>query len=250
MGQVVEKESHAVSGFELTKLVYEKNVAKSFNLKMSSFAVLIALTNHYNPAKRLVFPSIMLLCERLNCAKSTIILAIDDLIAKGLILKIKKGKRNAYSFTSALFEYLEINRSEKRNNRNDNQSDRYENQTCLYITNKKEIKEKEVVFSLKNLSEFQKRYIDVFEKLSEKELQEYKKLQGFDKEPWLIGKRRAFKDKEKSIAQRKLQKEYAENACCPLDWSKDEQLAFYKGLPPILKNSYYAKAIREKWGLA
>ena len=42
------------------------------------------------------------------------------------------------------------------------------------------------------LTEFQKQYQDVFEKLTENALKKYKSLQGYEKENWLKGKKRAF----------------------------------------------------------
>ena len=258
MNQAVEKESHAVSAFKLNQLVIRKRVAKVYNLKPSSVLVLMGLVDCYNEKNGIVFPSIRYLQECMNISSdSTVLLAIKELVAKRLIIKskgrVKKSQyqHNIYAFTRVFFEFLYSDDAIEPpmnfiESARDIQSKPHVNITTK---NKREMeKEKEASF-LKNLSEFQMRYIDVFKKLSESEMQEYKKLQGFDKEPWLIGKRRAFKEKEKSIAQRKLFKEYEENASCPLDWSKDEQLEYYKGLPPILKNSYYAKAIREKWGL-
>ncbi len=95
-----------ITNFQLMSALYLSGIAKGFDLLPSVFAVLIALSNHYNRKTRVVISGIEVLSDRLNMSKPTIINAIKILVEKGLIIKSKSRSHSVYTFTPILFEYL------------------------------------------------------------------------------------------------------------------------------------------------
>jgi predicted transcriptional regulator len=257
--QNLKQEKKAVSGFKLTQLIIRKQLAKKFDLKQSTTLVLMGLVDCYNEKNGIVFPSIAYLQEHLNIkSESTVILAIKELVSKQLIIKSKAKAKKAkyshsiYSFTNIFFEFLFAEDEAKVPMKINETTTEILEKPPMKISGKNKIennKKNKDVFSLKNLTDFQKKYEDVFKELSDNDLLKYKNLKGYEKEEWLKIKRREFRQALESRDLLNKIEEDKKKSGSPLDLSKDEQIKYYESLPQILKNSGFAKEIKARWSL-
>ena len=85
--------------------------------------------------------------------------------------------------------------------------------------------------------------------LSDNELINYKKLQGYEKEDWLKSKRKdIFQKKQTEDLQQKIKAD-KKNISSPLDFNKEQAIEFINNLPVNLRNSFFAMELRKKWNL-
>lgn len=260
--QNLKQENYTViSGYKMTQLVMRQKTARYFDLKPSTILVLMILVDCYNEKNGVVYPSIAYMQDCLNInSESTVILSIKELISKRLIIKTKAKAKNAkyahsvYSFTNLLFKFLcSPEDSHKPPMNFDETTYDFSGKPPMNFIGKKKreiYKIKEESFLKNSLSDFQKKYADVFEKITDSELQKYKSLKGYEKEDWLKAKKTELIQTQTSkLLKEKIEKE-KQNSGSPLDLSKDDQIKFYYGLPPIVKkNSYFAQKIKKRWNL-
>ncbi len=100
----MEKESY--TNYDLLFCLYETGIARDFNLKQSTLSTLACLCRYYNPSTGVVFPSLSTIADKINAGERTVSRAIEELINKGLLLKIKNGKHNVYIFGNIFWQYI------------------------------------------------------------------------------------------------------------------------------------------------
>ena len=233
------KPDFKLSQFELSKIVLE-NLHK-FDLSPTAKLVLLALVNCYNPSNADVFPKQKTLADQLGISERSVIRAIKEIVACQFVIYETKIT-NRYKFTSTFFDLVNLSYPECQKDTTD-----YDKLSRPYIEQKKEQKSNKVLSF--ELTEFQKKYADVFKKLSESDLLKYRALQGFEKEAWLLSQR---KEQFKADASKELQLKIAldkKTTGSPLEFDKDQAIEFLKNLPPMLHNSFFARELRKKWSL-
>ena len=98
-------------------------------------------------------------------------------------------------------------------------------------------------------TELEKKYADVVEKLSERELETLRSLKGYDKEPFLIDMRKNFVRLENS-ARENFERASRPIGVSPAEQSREESIAFIQGLPADMRGKMaIVKALVEKWNL-
>jgi predicted transcriptional regulator len=96
-----------LNSFSLRNLFCESSIPKDYDLSSYAINLIHKFTYHYNSNHETMYPSQEYLQEKLNACKQTVIKALDELYKKGLLIKIKKGKRNHYKFTPLFFHEIE-----------------------------------------------------------------------------------------------------------------------------------------------
>ncbi len=217
----------SVTNFDLMSALYRSEIATGLKLLSSAFSVLVALSNHYNNQTGVVFPSINLLCRRLNMSKPTVINAIKTLVEKRLIIKSKSKGHSVYSFTNVLFEYLKAETQKTRN-------------ITAPKTNKANSTNGVKNFTSKS-KEFSNKQ-DNPDKIKNNNVKNFKNYNVADQPKGI--QYQSCKNQVEKIQQDKTQ------SVSPLEMSKEDQIAFYNNLPEFLKvNSSFAKTIRERHNL-
>lgn len=227
-----------VSQFELSKITL-KNLNK-FKISPSAKLVLLSLVDCYNPKNNEIYPKQKTLANALGISERSVVRAIKELYdAKVLIYELKS--QNRYRLTKSFFD--EVNLSVDIGQNVGVACDKL---SLSCHEQKHEHKKNKVLTFQNNLGE---KYAEVFEKLSEYDFGVYKGLKGYEKEEWLKAKKKDFALSQNSAhlqANIEIQKR---NTGSPLDLSKDEAVRFLNNLMPELKNSFFAREIRKKWGL-
>jgi predicted transcriptional regulator len=104
----------AFTNFDLMSAVKRTRIAKAFDLKTTTFAVLFCLCDHYNYKNGVVYPSIETIAVDINASAKTASRGIQELISKGLIIKTKSGLHNIYCFTNIFWDFIKTS-AEKTN---------------------------------------------------------------------------------------------------------------------------------------
>ena len=212
-------------------------------LSASARLILRCLIDFYNPSKGLVYPGQKMIAECTGVSQRSITNAVEELRQQGIILTTKKINHLNYHFTKKFFELAGI-----ADTTSNNCSQQIAKTASTCNKQHEDKQKKNNIFSFQ-LTEFQKRYMDVFEKLSDQELSKYKSLQGFEKESYLQGKR---KEHAQAVASRELQiklESDKHNTGSPLNFTKDQAIEYLNNLMPELRNSYFARELRAKWML-
>lgn len=214
-----------VNSFTLCDAIYSRSIAKKFDLNATTTLVLIGLTTHYNPNKTTVFPSQKYLAEHLNLSERSVIRALKDLVDKKMILKTRNRNHNVYCFTNLFFEVTTGEESTCQNVTDKTaHSDTMSDRGCQNVSCKGD------KMSYKHKKENKIKNIGSFNNFSSNGLKDQAKS-SVDKTKDLI---ESYKNVEKSS---------------PLDFSQEEAIEYLKNLPAILKNSFFATKLREKWNL-
>lgn len=244
-----------VTNFALMSGIYTNGIAKQFDLNTTTLSVLMGLACHFNPNKSIVYPSQEYLAEHVNTSIRSVKRAIKELTDKRLILKSKKRTSNVYVFTNIFFDALKMSPNECKIDTN--KGDKME-LTCIEQDKPEQInKINSNIFLLKNgftaKTPLQKEYKDVFEQLSEKQLEEYKLLEGYDKEKWLIKKRKHFKFVLENPPEEKKEQPKAEFVeMIDIHKTREEAMNYLKPLrvmPKVLQCGNNLK-IMQKWGIS
>ena len=236
------KKEKMMTQFELSKITL-KNLSK-FELSPTGKLVLLSLVNCHNPEKAEVFPRQKTIADELGISERSVVRAIKEITnCQIVICEVKKSNR--YKFTSKFFELVKLSLPECQivTSQSDKLSPPYREQKSEEKNNNNN---KILNFQM---TEFQRKYADVFEKLSEYDVMKYKTLQGYEKEKWLLNKRKElFQQVENKQLQLKIDSE-KQKGCTPLDFSKEQAIEWLENLPALLQNSFYAKELRRLWNL-
>lgn len=196
-----------VSQFEISKAITFSKFFSRIKLKASARLVLRCLIDHWNPDKEYCFPRQNTIADETGCSRETVIAAIDELRAKGLIFTNgEKGEGLKYYIAPKFFELLEIQQP----------CGKIQHGTCEKISQHEQIKYKQINKTTSKKSF----YFD----------------QGI-----------AYKSPE--LTRQELETSQNVEKACPLDYNKNEALIWLSNLPDILKNSYFAREVRKKWGI-
>lgn len=187
--------------------------------------LLLQLINHINSKNLLLYPSLKRLARCCGCDDSQVSRSLKELIEGGIIRRLQSthnGKlKNFYAFTDDFFTEIGqgcittgvmpvINNQTTGVETGENLTSC--NKTTGVETGKHE-KEHENLTNLSNgfeiKTKFQERFKEVLEKLSMAEIEHYKSLKGYEKEPFLIEKKKRMENEERS-EQEKRERE-AEN---------------------------------------
>ena len=231
------KQDFKLSQFELSKITL-KNLNR-FNLSPTAKLVLLSLVDCYNPVKAEIYPKQKTIADQLGISERSVIRAIKEIVTCQFVIYETKSS-NRYKFTSTFFDLVNLSYPECQNDISSN-----DNMSSSYIEQRREqIKNKVVTFEL---TEFQKKYADVFEKLSERDYQNYRSLQGFEKENWLKNKRKEiFQAQESKKIIENIEKD-KQNTGSPLDFNKEQALNYLNNLPAFLYNSFFGTELRKKY---
>lgn len=224
-----------ISQFELSKLIMTNRFFKRIELKNSSKMVLMNLTNYWNSDDRLIYPNQSTIAEDLDISLRAVEKAIKELKDNGLILIVKNKNKNAYRLTDKFFKLaLRIDEHSKKSNtpttikqqtNNEQKTGKPEpftaipeqNSDIIYITNNSQINNKSTG---KNIFSKQIR--------NTAEIQHYHSVESTQK---LLNEMRSVKTGS------------------PLDLSYDDAMIFLNKLMPELRNSFFARELRKKWGI-
>ena len=226
-----------VSQFELSKITL-KNLNK-FDLSPTGKLVLLSLIDCYNPRSEEIFPKQSTIADNLGISIKSVQRSIKELADAQVVIYETKST-NRYKLTSTFFDLLKMSHNTPKivPSKSDNLSPVYHEQIH------EEKKNKVLSFQL---TEFQKKYADIFQKLSESELKKYKSLQGYEKEDFLKAKRKECLQAQSSKElQLKLTND-RQNTGSPLNFTKEQSIDYLNNLPPFLSDSYFAKELRKKW---
>ena len=244
-----------LSQFELSKVAL-KNLNK-FDLSPTAKLVLLALIDCYNPRKEEIYPKQKTIADDLGISDRSVTRAIKEITDAGLLIYERKYQ-NRYKMTPVFFGLLSL-KVDPSNNPTLSKNKKLSPVSCQSVglendslspacIEQKEEQKKNKILSF-GLTEFQKKYADVFEKLSENEIERYKTLQGYEKESWLKAKKKDFFQVQSSKALQEKLKNDKKNTGSPLDFNKEQAIEYLRDLPEFLKNSYFAKELRKKWKL-
>ena len=234
----------SVTSFDLSKAVTFSKIFSKIKLSPSARLILRCLIDFYNPNKGLVYPGQKTIAECTGAGEKTITNAVNELRSENLILTTKKGTSLNYHFSNKFFELVGFTDNTRKNYVNEpaNFTD-----TCIEQKNKEQIKNKKNVFSFK--TDFHAKYADVLDKLSEYDLEKYKMLKGYEKEDWLLAKRKSTYQQQFSMDFKVKTEEDKQNTGSPLDLTQDQAIEYLNNLPAILNNSFFAQELRKKWKL-
>lgn len=234
-----------VTSFDLSKAMTFSRIFNKVKLSPSARLTLRCLVDFWNPEKGLVYPGQKTISECTGVSLRSVNAAVDELRKAGLLLTTgNNGGRLKYYFTNYFFKLVEIAQGKAKTSQVTYAESSYHEQHEIHEQNNKQNK----IISFE-LTEFQKRYQDVFEKLSEYELKKYKILKGWEKEEWLKAKKQEFNKLQSSSELLHSLNESKQKTTSPLDFNKEEAIEWLNSLPQFAKNGYFAAEIRKKWNL-
>lgn len=201
--------NQAFCQFELTKRLYTTDFFSKFNLNNTTKLVLFALTNHYNIQNEDMFPSQRYMAQQLGISEKSVERAIKELATNNLIVYLTK-KVNRYKFTSKFFDSLKMSELDRQNVGNDHRQN-------VGLT-----------YNFKNINNNNKNNFKI--QSSEISPQNEKSL------------------RHTELLLKKIRND-KQNACSPLDFSKDEAIHWLNSLRPEFHNSFFAKEICKKFNL-
>ena len=94
------------TNYDLLFCIYDTGIAKVFNLKQSTLSTLACLCKYYNHSTGVVYPSVKTISNKINADPRTVSRALEELVNKGLILKIQKGSHNSYIFGNIFWQFI------------------------------------------------------------------------------------------------------------------------------------------------
>ena len=106
LNAAVATEKKIFTSYDLMVILNDCKIAKSFELKTSTFAVLNKLARHYNPNTNVMYPGIETIADNINASVATVKRAIKELKTKGLILVSQNKKNNVYSFGNTFWNFI------------------------------------------------------------------------------------------------------------------------------------------------
>lgn len=225
-GNLAVKENY--TNFDLMSAIKKTRIAKAFNLKTTTFAVLDCLCDCYNYRNGVVFPSIETLAEEINASEKTASRAIQELIEKRLIIKTKKGKKNIYCFTNIFWDFIKIQADKTNKITRPKQTQN----TRQPVQNRGQI----VQSIPDNLSGKQNNINKINYKNSNQN------FSNFQTQP------EGQKYNSVETTKKYLDELTNTKAGSPLDYTKDEAENWLKSLIPSARNTYFAKQLIKKWG--
>lgn len=101
-----KKAKERYTNYDLLFCLYDTELAKEFNLKPTTFLTLGCLCRYYNPSIGSILLSIETISKKINAGARSVSRAIEELLNKELILKIKDGKHNVYFWGNIFWEYI------------------------------------------------------------------------------------------------------------------------------------------------
>jgi len=244
------------TSFEIQRDIMLSKLFKKIKLSNPAKLVLWSLAAHYNNDTGKIYPSQSTIADTTGLDRFMVNKAIKELTKIGFLISAGEiGKSKTYFFTSKFFESIEIiskASSEKYVCQIDTPhvSNRH-TPLCQIDTQTNNINKdlkKSDFFKKNNIKESRwGEYFDVFEKMSKKALEDWKALQGYDKEKDLIRIRKETKKNE--INSQAAEERKAIKPTSPLDFDFDQATDYLNNLPPMLYNSYFATELRKKYNL-
>lgn len=206
-----------ISNINLFLALFKSKILSEIKLKPTSRLVLCCLLSHLNTETGALYPAVETIASECGCDKKQAIIAIQDLESKEII-KITQGKykgkiKNFYSFHESFINLVIGGKIPPMQNNNGGilpPSQVAKNPTIGVKKppkhdNNKLLNMKENF--LKNLTPFQEDFRDVFEQLMPEEIQIYKMKKGYEREEWLLGRRKDFARQIRLFEQKKQQEE-------------------------------------------
>jgi len=239
-----------VSSFDLSKSITFSGIFSKIKLSPSARLVLRCLIDFWNPEKGLVFPGQRKLAEYTGVKLRSVNSAVNELRKENLIFTAgAAGEKLKYSFTTKFFELTKVAQGNAKIAQEVSANIAYHEQKKPE-QNTKQINTITILSNgFKIKTDFQKEYIDIFEKLTTKQIEKYKLLEGFEREKWLIKKRQEFRKVEKNSINIMQIAELSE-----LIEFKDRKKGLkhcasaFKLNPRIISNNSLAHKIAEHWG--
>jgi DNA-binding transcriptional MocR family regulator len=190
-----------------------------------------------------MYPKQETIADKVGISLSSVKRAIKELSQVGLIVYETKNT-NKYCFTSKIFDLCNMTPTTVQNG-----SSASADLKLLHVHEQIKKQKKNILSFSSNLTEFQKKYADVFQKLSKNEVEKYKSLQGFEKEHWLKAKRKEYfqikssNEIQKQIAQDK------QSLGSPLDFKKEEAINWWNNSPDFIKRGFFGREIAQRYNL-
>lgn len=254
-----------VSSFNLSKAITFSGIFSKVKLSPSARLVLRCLVDFWNPEKGLVYPGQKKIAEYTGMTRESVNKCINELRKENLVLSSgAAGEKLKYYFTPIFFELVKTSQvndkkpqgCEKSSQGCSEKSSHHEQ--IIHEQNIKQInnnKNSEIVIlsnGFKVKTDFQKEYIDVFEKLSPEQIEKYKLLEGFEREKWLIVKRQEFRKADQIAKEIQKIEEIPESELPEFkDRRKGMEFCFsiYKLNPAyLLKENTKAFKVAQHWG--
>jgi|GEM_PF-2771038 len=204
-----------ISSFDLSKAITFSGIFSKIKLSPSARLVLRCLVDFWNPEKGLVYPGQKKIAEYTGMTRESVNKCINELRKENLVLSSgAAGEKLKYCFTPIFFELVKTSQGndkklqwcEKSSQGGSEKSSHHEQiiheQNIKQINNNKSNNKNSEIVILSNgfkvKTDFQRDYIDVFEKLTSEQVDSYKLLEGFEREKWLIKKRQEFKKQDET----------------------------------------------------
>lgn len=248
-----------LTSYYINQRISFSGIISKMKLTPTAGLVLRALADCYNNKTGKMFPSYKKLSEYTGRGEKNIYKAIIELEKAGLIITSKTiGRNSLYLFTAKLLKLILPENNEEINScQNDGLTHvKMTVNSCQndILTNKKQINKTEKEFFKKNgLTEFQKKYADVFPKLSEYDFKKYESLPGYEKENWLKNKRKEQHNAQKAQESKQEYEKSKQTAVSFHDYvdSLDYSAAcdFIERTEKVTRNSEYVQFLRKKYNI-
>lgn len=239
------KQGKSMSAYELTSAVYRSGSLQRIKLAPTTKLVLMALTNHYNPAKADMFPSQKYLAVQLGIGTRSVARAIDELRKKGLVIYETKTV-NRYRFTNTFFSLVSPQGGAEKKFSTDKLADSpCQNDTKEYAKMaNKQIKEKEknnphggnLNFQKNEQSWSQQKFKNNFYNNKASSFSDYK------------NRKQDYNQQQKGVQYTTYKPERVQKGS-PLDFSREQAIEYLASLPQFMKDCHFARELRKKWGL-
>lgn len=251
-----------LSGYELTAGVIRH--LHEYKLRDCSKLVLIYLANCFNPKNKTVFPKQETIAKMMDISITSVKKGINELIEKGLILKVKNYNRNRYIFTEKIKNTTDTIQPSTDTIQPLQQSE----SDCSYIepinrnkitqtggVMKKEIQDLNVI---KNISFENRRILQEYAKSKNaKNIDAYvNTLIGNGSYKTILADCKKAKEttqlylinEQEYHEHAKREKELFKTACSPMDFPREQAYDYVKRLCKEYQKKGYSKKLIEKWG--
>jgi DNA-binding MarR family transcriptional regulator len=197
------------TSFEILRDTVMSGIFAKIKMTDTAKLVLWVLASHFNNETGQCYPSQTTIAAKLGKTRETVCRAMSELKKIGLIKSTgSAGNNKTYFFTTIFYSaIITVKKAEKKTYQNDTTT--YQNDTGnLYQidtqTNKvrtKNLTKKEFFKKNSILEKKWGNYFETFQKMSEKEIETWKSLEGYNKAPYLIQKAKDYRAKEISAAE-------------------------------------------------